>query len=257
MHIKAILRLGGLCALSLVVMLGLGTIGHLRQLSDPTDIILQDGILLVLMLGLNAEWLRVPIFLRSALPLRQQVTINAVPLVVIGLTGLKLLAFTRVQLQPFVMPVTLAFLLALCAASYEEYFFRGLVLALVMRLLPRHLLSAVMGASLIFGLFHLVNWVHQPFNVTLLQMGNAWALAMMLSAVYLRTRGLLWPIVCHFVNDFTVMAMTGLAEESRPTASLPMSLALASVYVVTALILLRPTKRAGLEWPTKPAENVW
>ncbi|MDT6981504.1 CPBP family intramembrane glutamic endopeptidase [Levilactobacillus zymae] len=257
MHIKAMLRLGGVCALSLVVMLGLGTIGHLRQLSDPTDIILQDGILLVLMLGLNAEWLRVPIFLRSALPLRRQVTINLVPLSIMGLTGLELLNFARVQLQPFVMPVTLAFLLALCVASYEEYFFRGLVLALVMRLMPHHLLSAVTGASLIFGLFHLVNWVHQPLNVTLLQVGNAWAMGMLLAAVYLRTRGLLWPVVWHFANDFTVMVMSGLAEDTRPTASVSLGVLVAVIYVGTALFLLRPAHREGLEWPTQPAEHVW
>lgn len=59
---KAVLHLSGVCALSVVVMLGLGLLGHLRQLADPTDVVLQDGILLVMMVGLNLEWLQVPVF---------------------------------------------------------------------------------------------------------------------------------------------------------------------------------------------------
>lgn len=255
MQRKTLLHLGGLCALSLVVMVGLGTIGHLRQLTDPSDIVLQDGLLLVLMVGLNLEWLHVPVFLRSDLAMRRQLEINAVPLVIMGLTGVALGEVSRVQLQPFVMAVPLAILIAACAAGYEEYFFRGLVVALMLRLMPRHLLAAVVGSSLIFGLFHLVNWLHQPLRLTLLQMGSAWALGLLLTAIYLRTRGLLWPIVIHFAHDVTVMLLTGLAQDNRPTASIPLGIGLAVINLITALVLLRPTQRAGMAWPIQRAQH--
>ncbi|QMU08443.1 CPBP family intramembrane glutamic endopeptidase [Levilactobacillus suantsaii] len=246
---KAVLHLSGVCALSVVVMLGLGLLGHLRQLADPTDVVLQDGILLVMMVGLNLEWLQVPVFFRSELPLGQQVRLNAVPLLVMALTWLDLLGMAQNWFHPFAMPVRLALIVAGCVAVFEEYFFRGVVLTLLMRALPHHLLAAVVGSGLIFGSFHLINWVHQPLALTLLQGANAWAMGLLLAAIYLRTRALLWPILWHFTHDLGVLLLTGVVVDTRPTTSVTVGTGLAIIYVVTALVLLRPDKQATLTWP--------
>jgi len=97
--------------------------------------------------------------------------------------------------QFFVVVVAVAVL----PSIVEELMFRGLILH---SLMPFGKGIAVFASSLLFSLFHLnpAQTVYQFF------------FGVVLALVYLRTKNMLYPMLLHFVNNFTVITYTYITQ---------------------------------------------
>ncbi|MYV05694.1 MULTISPECIES: CPBP family intramembrane glutamic endopeptidase [Furfurilactobacillus] len=121
----------------------------------------------------------------------------------------------------------------------EEYVFRGLLLPLASQLGHgrNQLWTGVLVSSVLFGLAHGVNAVHQPVMATVVQM---------LSAIYLRTGSLLFPIILHGLNDFVPSFHNNTVQESSNIVNFT-EIAPILLFLVVGIFMLRKSKRATIK----------
>ncbi|GEO69406.1 CPBP family intramembrane glutamic endopeptidase [Levilactobacillus acidifarinae] len=230
-----------LVVLVLGIMFGGAFLGRSLGWSPTGRLLLQDGVLLAALIGLNHWWFHVPVYLRPTPSLRDQVKINTLPVIWMVLLAVALVGSLATG-RP-ALGVGLTLVIALLVGCCEEYLFRGLILGLCLRLFHlttlRRVWAAVALSSLLFGATHLVNLTHQGLEPTLVQILNAFALGVLFAASYLRTRSLVWPILIHFFNDFVAILIGGLSEEARPVGSVVAVGVMVVLYCGVALYLLR------------------
>lgn len=103
-----------------------------------------------------------------------------------------------------------ALIVGLCAGITEELVFRGMILPGAMTHFNGHqgMWYGVIISSLVFGMAHMINLTSQPLEATVLQGCNAFFMGIVLAALYLLTRSLIFPMIFHGVNDYiaTIMA---------------------------------------------------
>lgn len=129
--------------------------------------------------------------------------------------------------------VLMVFTTAVVPAFVEEFLFRGMVLS---NLLPYGRTTAVLASAFLFGLMH--QNVGQLFYAT--------AAGLVLGFVYVRTRSLWVCVLIHFVNNFTSVIQSVIAERlSYFSANLVLGLMQGVIFalgVVAAVILLLRVK---------------
>lgn len=214
------------------------TAGAARVIVEPTI-----GLLFVLLL--NRLWLQTPLHFNSPLPFAQQLAINTAPAIYVGFI---LLTVSAIPSLPAGSHIIAAAMIALATAAFEELTFRGVILgALLRRLGQAQILPAVVFSSLCFALTYLTNLRVQPLLTTSIQLLLAFALSMLLAAIYLRTGSLWWPIACHFLNVFLILAFQGVSVPRNPNLiSIVFSLLFGVLNLLAALWLLRPEKRSSI-----------
>ena len=126
---------------------------------------------------------------------------------------------------------------AVVPAFVEEFLFRGLVLT---NLLPYGRTTAVLASALLFGLMH--QNAGQLFYAT--------AAGLVLGFIYVKTRSVWVCVLIHFVNNFTSVIQSVLAERlSYMNANLVLGLVQGAIYtlgIISAVILmLRVKDRRG------------
>ena len=100
----------------------------------------------------------------------------------------------------------------LTVGAFEELIFRGTVLTLLLRVLPRSrkgAFGAVMISSAVFGLMHLVNLISNPAGAVFMQVGYSFLIGAMCALSLLLTRNIFTSILLH--AGFNIC---GLLEES-------------------------------------------
>lgn len=111
-------------------------------------------------------------------------------------------------------------LAALTAAVCEEFLFRGIlfnIFTLIFHKNKYNIFWTATVSSALFGLFHLINLVHQPLVSTIGQIIFTFALGLILSYLHIWTNGLSWCIVLHFLVDFSPqMAKSDLGNPNIP-----------------------------------------
>jgi membrane protease YdiL (CAAX protease family) len=98
--------------------------------------------------------------------------------------------------------------LAFVVGPTEELLFRGLIQTGLRASLGRW--GIVIGA-LVFGFFHLINFVSQPLGTTALQVVTAIVIGLVFGALYDRTRNLVGASLAHGIADFSGTAIPLLA----------------------------------------------
>ncbi|KRL53759.1 CPBP family intramembrane glutamic endopeptidase [Furfurilactobacillus rossiae] len=191
---------------------------------------------------LNHFWLHVPIFLRPTERSWRLLPINWTSLVVL------LLAIAVVfggKGNFWLSCVVLVFV-----GITEEFAFRGVILPLASKLgsVQNQLWVGILVSSALFGVAHGVNLLHQALLITGFQMLSAFSIGILLSALYLRTGSLVFPILLHGLNDF--LSSYGSGGLQSPQVSLT-GVGLALVYLLTGLFLLRKSKRNTIQQPIK------
>ena len=145
-----------------------------------------------------------------------------------------------------------AVFLSLYAGLNEEFLYRGVVCSFLMRENRREgkILFIAFGSALNFGLVHLTNIIMGvPLINILLQAFNAFAIGVLLAAVYLRTGSLLPTIVMHTIYDLACFAVTGtesLGLEKEAVAGFRDFLEtgiMAVIYIGVALFVMRKSAR--------------
>lgn len=134
----------------------------------------------------------------------------------------------------------LAISAGLCAGIFEEFLFRGLILGILLKAFrhmtkKRQVWLAVVISSVLFGLIHSVNVLHQPIGDTALQMLFAVWFGLILSVLYLRSGTIILPMLFHGVWDFSIGIAKGSINE---TATVTLAEIITNVVLFLIVLLI-------------------
>lgn len=138
-----------------------------------------------------------------------------------------------------------AFVIGLIASITEEYLFRGIILVTLFKLFRNsksqlsRILFPLVISSVLFGLEHFLNLYSQSLSLTIVQVCQTMAMGFLFACLFVRTRNLLFPIVCHFCIDFIVTALWGI--QTNNNASLKSSGFVIILYLIVGFAILMPT----------------
>ncbi|MDR0299868.1 MAG: CPBP family intramembrane metalloprotease [Streptococcaceae bacterium] len=107
-------------------------------------------------------------------------------------------------------PLGLVFLYlttALCVGFFEEYVFRGLILGgLIAR--GKSIAFAIVVSSVLFGLLHGINVLHNNPMQVLLQMLYVIPMGILFALIYLKSNNLLYVMITHAMVDFSAFTLS-------------------------------------------------
>ncbi|EJF00526.1 CPBP family intramembrane glutamic endopeptidase [Liquorilactobacillus mali] len=221
----------------------------LAGIKSDNRVIVDDVLLTLLVLFLNKKYLHLKLHHRLNISLSELLKINSLPIVfyLFYLTAW-VVKLPNASLYRIVDTI----LLALSAAVFEELFFRGILLNNMIQHSKRNFssyLSAILVSSILFGVTHMINLFGQSFSATLLQAVNAFAIGIMLAAIYLRTGSLKWTILYHFMLDFTGILINHSIVIATPTSQKWLGILFVDLlYISAGMILVRKKQQNKLEF---------
>lgn len=126
-------------------------------------------------------------------------------------------------------------------ALSEEYYFRGMLLGALLNqdgLRKNQITNRLILASFIFGMTHLFNLRFQAGVITIEQVLQTTFFGLILGGVYLRSGSLLFPILLHFLLNFTA----GFGDSHIALNQVPAwaAIAVAFLYVLLAHLICHP-----------------
>ncbi|WP_057745220.1 CPBP family intramembrane glutamic endopeptidase [Liquorilactobacillus capillatus] len=135
-----------------------------------------------------------------------------------------------------------AFSIGILGAVPEEYLFRGIVLAKMLRLFAVKLnnqklnmiISAILSSAA-FGAMHLINLSHQPLGFTVAQMAQTFGFGMLLAAVYLKSGSIVFPMLVHFALDSIVILMVGYSKAMSGSQHVSVLLTIVMLGIYTSI----------------------
>lgn len=136
---------------------------------------------------------------------------------------------------------------AVKAAIVEELVFRGVILVYLIKFFKnkenkKYTLKALLVSSLLFGLFHMIIDVYDAgISVAFMQSLFPIGLGFVLGAIYIRTASLIFPMIIHFLIDFSSLITVSSEVETSvkfSTLSLMMALLLVGIYIVIGLCII-------------------
>jgi membrane protease YdiL (CAAX protease family) len=131
---------------------------------------------------------------------------------------------------------------------WEEVFFRGIMLAILLRFYSRR--RAVLWMTTIFALVHL-NIMDVTFSAVI-DVVSIFFIGLLFVYLVLKTGSLLPAIVFHYVHDIFVLLVQNAPGASEPMASILLYGFLWAALVVGALV----TRRIVEHWPARQARLV-
>ncbi|KRM93210.1 hypothetical protein FC56_GL000875 [Lentilactobacillus senioris DSM 24302 = JCM 17472] len=201
------------------------------------DLIAQEIVVVTLTLIINHLWVQQPLHIKSDVSGKSIIAVSIIPLIFI-LEAI-LITFKNNNIINFKS----AIIVGICAGITEELIFRGILLPGSLTHFNGHrgIWYAVLISSVAFGMAHMVNLADQPLEATLLQGSNAFAVGLVLAALYLRTRSLILPMILHGTNDYisTIASHGHLAMHNESVAPF---IILWILYIVITIFLLRKSK---------------
>lgn len=136
---------------------------------------------------------------------------------------------------------------AITAGFLEEFFFRGMIIAPMMRkdADQKRVLTALLFSSAVFGLVHGTNvFAGAPVDSSIMQVGSSFALGIAFGAVFLVTGNLWAPAILHTVHDILAFSNVGSTTESGVithgvTLGSWVDLALCAALAIFAILYLK------------------
>ncbi|MBT9654480.1 CPBP family intramembrane metalloprotease [Lactiplantibacillus pentosus] len=138
-----------------------------------------------------------------------------------------------------------AFIIGLIGSTTEEYLFRGIILVTLFKLFQNsknqlsRILFPLMISSVLFGLEHFLNLYSQSLLLTVVQVCQTMAMGFLFACIFIRTRNLLFPTVCHFCIDFVVTAFWGMQNSN--SVSFESTIVIIVLYLIVGFAILIPT----------------
>lgn len=97
----------------------------------------------------------------------------------------------------------------------------------------------VIISSILFGLEHFLNLYSQSFSLTMVQVCQTMAMGTLFASIFIRTKNLLFSIICHFCIDFVITTLWGI---QNPTGvSFKSSFFITILYLIIGFAILTPT----------------
>lgn len=106
-------------------------------------------------------------------------------------------------------------LIALSAGIFEEFLVRGLFFSGILNLFQNNsfkLLLTSLISSILFGLLHLINLIHNPVNAILQQVFYATILGLIFSIIRIVSNSLWLPVLIHALIDFQPTITSGTVD---------------------------------------------
>ncbi|WP_311406699.1 CPBP family intramembrane glutamic endopeptidase [Liquorilactobacillus uvarum] len=153
------------------------------------------------------------------------------------------------QLPPW--PTALKLLaLSLLVGCFEELLFRGMLLRSLLikwRGLKHGPLLALFVSSVVFGLIHLINLMHQSLPATFYQVEFAFSVGMLLGGIYLRSHNIFLCIFLHALIDsgafFANWMNNSVTMQTPAIWMLAAGIIVFAPYYLLGVIYVRPSKR--------------
>lgn len=124
------------------------------------------------------------------------------------------------------------------AGTFEEIWFRGILLYALVRILKNHkygILLALIISAVVFGSVHLLNSGASTKELMLNAL-SAGAGGLLLGSVYLKSKNLILPMFLHFIQDFSLAFFKPtFINQTTFTATILQVV----LYLIAALILIR------------------
>ncbi|MGF7437414.1 CPBP family intramembrane glutamic endopeptidase [Lentilactobacillus senioris] len=209
-------------------------------------LIAQEVIIVALTLTINHLWVHQPLHFKSNVSAKSILAVNIIP--IIFMVEAVLITFARNNIDNF----KTAIIVAICAGVTEEITFRGILLPGALTHFSGHkgIWFAILISSAFFGMAHMVNLADQTLEATVLQGTNAFAMGIILAAIYLRTRSLIFPMLFHGINDYTstIVSQGSLVMHNKSFAPFIIEWI---IYLLVAIYLLRKSKTKDVYSITK------
>ncbi|WP_153384956.1 type II CAAX prenyl endopeptidase Rce1 family protein [Companilactobacillus halodurans] len=206
---------------------------NLFNISSSLPTLVIDKVLFLgLLFFLNNKFTkkRIPFSIKLSINERKCVFLIFLILAILGLTNI----------QNFLD----AFIIGLIACTTEEYLMRGIVLISLLRIFQNsknnylRILLPIAFSSILFGLDHFINLYSQNFIMTFAQVIATTATGFVLASIFLRTRNLLYPMLCHFGLDFLIVITKGMPQDTN--VSLVSVLLPSAFYLFISFVILVP-----------------
>ncbi len=123
--------------------------------------------------------------------------------------------------------LTVSFVLAIIPAIVEEFFFRGVVQNYFNELCKNSILAIIL-TSVFFSLMHFEIFSFLPRFV----------LSCFLGYLFIATKNLIIPIICHFINNFGVCLLYFLNSKGIITAQNSESFSQTPILIISSIVIL-------------------
>ncbi len=206
-------------------------------LGNDNALIAQELVIISFTLILNHFWIHQPLHFKSDVSLKTMLGVNILPILFV------ILAIAASFHKNNAVHIKSAIIVAICTGITEELVFRGIILPGSMTHFTGHrgMWYAVLISSLIFGMAHMINLTSQPLEATVLQGCNAFFMGIVLAALYLRTRSLIFPMIFHGVNDY-IATIAAHGNITMHNESFVPFLGQWVLYSILVIFLLRKSK---------------
>lgn len=208
-----------------------------KMLGNNYGFATREIIVIILVTILNYTWIHQPLHFKSDVSTKNLFAINFLPILFV------IFAVAVTFYKNDIINFKNAIIMGLGAGITEELVFRGIILPGAMTHFKGHqgMWYAVIITSVVFGMAHMVNLTKQPLEATILQGVNAVALGLVLAAIYLRTRSLIFPMIIHATNDYiSTIAAHGVTVVHNQ--SFTPFIGQWIFYLLLAIFLLRESK---------------
>lgn len=173
-----------------------------------------------------------------------------IPALIISINNFPIFAYFdgRTDLVEPVYTVYLFALECLSIGFFEEIIFRGLILTLFLKKLPKTkqgVFQAVVLSSLVFGAVHLLNlFTGASFGNTILQIGYSFLVGMMWAVMYLKTKNIWIVMALHASYNFfgQVIFQLGNVTNRYDVYTIVITLLLSVLVTVYSLLIFRSLK---------------
>lgn len=176
---------------------------HLKIVPVKWAGILEDGAVLLGVLGFNRLFGHVPIQWWSGKKLGRQLRTTLPALILVGLLVAANLG--KLLKLPFSGLVLFYAGYVLLIGITEEVVFRGVLLPIVARSFHGKPLVSILISSAFFGGLHLINSSHISLTYVLPQILFAMLMGTLFAGIYVRTHNLTLPIILHSLTDLSVI----------------------------------------------------
>ncbi|MFH5811730.1 lysostaphin resistance A-like protein [Companilactobacillus sp. FL22-1] len=188
-----------------------------------------DLVIFLIALGLNYFYFKQRVSWFNDRNLFEQLMTAMPAIIIIGLLDYPVLFEADFQVK------IRAIVICLLVGLAEEYVFRGLLIALFLKLTQNRAFLTVVVSSLIFGLIHVTNLKALPIGYVSVQVIFAAAIGILFGTIYLKTKNLTLVIVLHALRDMFPMFSNKLMGQMGQTQ---FSMAILYIMVIFLLITL-------------------
>lgn len=218
------------CLLFITLLMGVGELTPVKWGFNERQIIMDIVIVLIAMV-VNKIYFKQKVSWFSKREYQDQVVTLLPALVFIVITDSAVFVAPNLTFKWSVL------FMCIFVAIAEEYYFRGLLIPLFLKVFQGNAYWAVIGSSVLFGLMHSVNLRVLSFGYVSIQVIFAMSLGLLFGAIYVRTDNLFISIFLHFLRDVAPLLLPDTMKNAANMSFSPITLIFCVMIFILALFI--------------------